>query len=247
MVRSPVLTLASLLGLVVSACPKSDPRPPGDADADGDTDADTDADGDGDRDASPDGPSHPDGGIGFHLGTYQLELPVLTYEPNYPGAPSATLRSCEGAAIKVVTSGFAEALAESHRGYLEDGRVVEETGTLEGGGPCYAVLDPGSARWGTGSYGRALEPFRSVFIAPEEAPDGRWLYVPQLYGLEMPGEERGLSFRHDGCVRVDDAGVTGNLVALWAVLPSYADEIRVAVGIASVDLYQDSDYCPGQL
>lgn len=236
--------------LVLPGCPKSEPDDTGDgdADADGDTDADTDSDGDGDGlDAGPDVLPHPDGGIGFHLGTYALSLPSLLSEQNYPGTPSATLRTCAGEAIKVVAPAFAEELVRQRRGYLEDGRVIQEDGNLEGGGPCYAVLDPAHAPWGLGSYGRALEPFRSVFLDPLEAPDGRWLYVPELYGLTMPGDERGLSFVHDGCVRVDDAGAAGLSVALWAVFPSYADEIERLVGSETVELYQDSDYCPGQL
>ena len=249
--RGLALTSCFALALLIGGCPKSDPPDDddhGDGDADGDGDGDADGDGDGDPiDAGLDGPSHPDGGIGFHLGTYTLAVPSLTYEPNYPGTPSATIRSCDGAAIKVVAPAFAEALAQSRRGYLEDGRVVQENGSLEGGGPCYAVLDPATARWGFGSYGRALEPFRSVFIDPDEAPDGRWLYVPELFGKTMPGDERGLSFRHDGCVRVDDGAASGDLVALWGVLPSYASEIRNLVASGTVELYQDSDYCPGAL
>lgn len=248
------MRLASWLSLTLLAtgCPKTTPDDggDGDADADGDSDGDVDGDSDGDvdgLDAGADVPPHPDGGIGFHLGTYALSVPSFAYEPNYPGTPSATLRTCAEEAIKVVTPTFAEALARVRRGYLEDGRVIQEDGTLAGGGPCYAIMDPAHAPWGLGSYGRALEPFKSVFIDPLEAPDGRWLYVPELYGVVMPGAERGLSFVHDGCVRVDDAGASGMSVGLWVAFPAYADEIRRLVTSETVELYQDSDYCPGAL
>jgi hypothetical protein len=246
------MRIACWLSLILAlpGCPESEPDDTGDgdADADADTDADTDADGDADRlDAGPDVPSHPDGGIGFDLGTYSLSLPALVYEPNYPGTPSATLRTCAGEAIKVVAPDFAEEIVRQRRGYLEDGRVIQENGNLDGGGPCYAVMDPALSPWGLGSYGRALEPFKSVFLDPLEAPDRRWLYVPELYGLTMPGAERGLSFVHDGCVRVDDAGAAGLSVGLWATFPSYADEIERLLSGETVELYQDSDYCPGAL
>ncbi|MBI2895637.1 MAG: hypothetical protein HYY06_18920 [Deltaproteobacteria bacterium] len=232
--------------VALAGCPKSDP-PDGGHPTDGgggDGDSDSDGDGDGDlRDAEPDGPYRQDGGRGFNLGSWQIRYESLVYEPNYPGVPSAPVRDCEGAVIKVVVPAFAEQLGVDRRGYLKDGKVVQETGTLETGGPCYAVLDPATSPWGAGSYGRPLEPFRSVFVDPARAGDGRWLYVPQLDRVQMPGDERGLAFRHDGCVRVDDDGATGEVLELWVAFPSYGDQIEDVLGEEPVDVFQDSAYC----
>jgi hypothetical protein len=104
-------------------------------------------------------------------------------------------------------------------------------------------MDPALSPWGAGSYGRPLEPFRSVFVDPAQAGDGRWLYVPQLDRVQMPGDERGLAFRHEGCVRVDDDGATGEVLDLWVAFPSYGDQIEDVLGEGLVDVYQDSAYC----
>jgi hypothetical protein len=230
--------------LVMTGCPKSD-GPKGEPhDGGSDGDADVDADGDVDiRDAEPDARYRPDGGIGFPLGSWQIEYGQLAYEPNFPGAPSAPIRTCEGEVIKVVAPAFAEQLTIDHRGYLEDGRVIQEAGALAAGGSCYAVMDPASSPWGVGSYSRPLEPFRSVAVDPALAGDGRWLYVPQLDGKRMPGEERGLSFLHDGCVRVDDAGATGEVLSLYVAFPGYATDLQSLLSTSTVDVYQDSLYC----
>jgi hypothetical protein len=199
----------------------------GDGDGDADTDADSDADTDSDSGT---------GGNGFHLGTFDLATFAIPFEDDYPGGTDTALPSCSGGVpIATVPSDFAAVIATEGVGKLHDGRIV----VLGMGGGCY---DVSATEWGLGSSGRPLVLFRSVSVHTGSIALGRWLWIPQLEGATLPGED----LPHDGCVRVDDDSRDAAVGAFlfFIGLESNRDAVVAAVG-AAVDAYQDSPSCFG--
>ena len=213
--------------LLLLGCGDGDGGPDADGDADTDTDTDTDTDADSDSDSD---------GNGFHLGTFSLGTFGIPFEGDYPGGEDTSLVSCGGGApIAVVTTDFVTAIAQEGIGKLSDGRIV----VLGAGGGCY---DVSASQWGVGSSGRPLEQFRSISVHPGDIGMGRWIWVPQMEGVTMPGDAEA----HDGCVRVDDDSrdtAIGDFL-FFVGLESKEASVVGLVG-PSVDAYQDSPECFG--
>lgn len=108
--------------------------------------------------------------------------------------------------ITTVNKAFAKALIMEGTGRLLDGRMLNIGGPCKcPTSPCVVVLDE-KHPWGAGSASRALSPFRSVAVDPRKVRIGRWLYIPELDGMTMPGVPPHGGFVHDGCVQADDQG-----------------------------------------
>ena len=106
--------------------------------------------------------------------------------------------------IAEVTREFAQQLKVQGTGKLRDGRVLNVWGHCGcETSPCFKVIEH---QWGTGGYGRPLQPFRTVAVDPKHIKLGSLLYVPLLEGRTMPGRAPHGGFVHDGCVVADDTG-----------------------------------------
>jgi 3D (Asp-Asp-Asp) domain-containing protein len=101
---------------------------------------------------------------------------------------------------------FAEVLDVQGTGRLRDGRVVNISGPCRcASSPCYRTVGD-HAPWGLNATSRPLVPFRSVAVDTKVIPLGTLLYIPELDGLTMPGQEPWGGFTHDGCVIATDVG-----------------------------------------
>ncbi len=197
-------------------------------DADADTDADADVDTDADTDTGTEG-------NGFHLGTFSLQTYSVPFEGDYPGDPDTPLPSCgAGEPVATVPADFVTAMEAATVGKLLDGRIV-----IPAGG-CY---DVSATEWGAGTQGRPRAIYRSAAAHPSDVAIDRWIWIPQMDGVTLPGDADGV---HDGCVRLDDErdDVESRWFSIFIGLQSRREEVEALLG-AEIDAYQDSPECFG--
>jgi 3D (Asp-Asp-Asp) domain-containing protein len=150
--------------------------------------------------------------------------------------------------IDEVPARFANSLRIEGTGRLEDGRVVNYTGSCScPTSPCYKEVDD-QHPWGSGAQNRALVPFRSVAVDRNVVtPFGRKLYVLELDGLMMPGTPPWGGFLHDGCVSADDTGggIDGEHLDFFAALRGYYLSIAGEMDLPAdhVTVYDGGDRC----
>ena len=140
-------------------------------------------------------------------GRFQLTFYWVADERDAPGTMNAYLYDATCAVLGVTTMRFLRSLALEGTGLLTDGRRLNfDARCVCGyfGVPCFREVT--SDIWGLGVEGRHLRPFRSVASDPAVVPTGTVLYIPDLDGVEMPGEPPWGGFVHDGCVVADDRG-----------------------------------------
>lgn len=121
-----------------------------------------------------------------------------------------------------VSATFAAQIKMQGTGRLRDGRLINVAGACSCGGMCFHFL-PAGIKWGTGSSGLPLSPFRMVAVDPELIKMGSLLYVPELDGLRMPGRPPAGGFIHDGCVVAADVGgaIKGKQLDLFVARRAY--------------------------
>lgn len=129
-------------------------------------------------------------------------------------------RDCQP--LAEVTPRFAAAVRMQGTGRLRDGRLINVAGACRCSGQCFHILPPG-IKWGTGSSGLPLAPFRMVAVDPTLIPMGSLLYLPELDGLRMPGRAPAGGFIHDGCVVAADVGgaIKGRQLDLFVARRAY--------------------------
>jgi hypothetical protein len=132
-----------------------------------------------------------------------------------------------------VPAAFVTAMEAEEVGKLLDGRIVVPVGG------CY---DVSATEWGAGTQGRPRAAFRSGAAHPADIAVDRWIWIPQMDGATMPGEDEA----HDGCVRLDDErdDVAARRFSLFIGLASLQAEVESAIG-TEIDAYQDSPECFG--
>jgi 3D (Asp-Asp-Asp) domain-containing protein len=139
-------------------------------------------------------------------GRFQLTFYWVADEKDAPGRGNALIYDSSCAVLGVTTLAFLRSLALEGTGALVDGRTLNFDARCACGWvgvPCFREVDE---RWGFGVDGRRLRPFRSVASDPGVVPTGTVLYIPDLDGVEVPGEPPWGGFVHDGCVVADDRG-----------------------------------------
>lgn len=129
-------------------------------------------------------------------------------------------RDCQP--LAEVTPRFAAAVRMQGTGRLRDGRLINVAGACGCSGQCFHILRPG-IKWGTGSSGLPLAPFRMVAVDPTLIPMGSLLYLPELDGMRMPGRAPAGGFIHDGCVVAADVGgaIKGRQLDLFVARRAY--------------------------
>lgn len=168
--------------------------------------------------------------------TVRVTLYHLAAQP-CPDAAQVALPRCGGGAIATVSSGFLKSAKMQGSAKLCDGRVVS-VGKLHP--VCFRVAAEGFP-WGATASGRPAAPFRSIAVDPKVFKLGRWYYVRELDGLDLPPPAEGK--KHDGCVRADDTGgaVKGELVDLF--VGSRAAVTALGARLTSFHLADGDDYC----
>ena len=137
---------------------------------------------------------------------YQLTYYYVADEHDFDGlARDTTVEDPMCTKIADVSADFFRALTIEGTGRLHDGRIINYSGMCLCVSPCYYEVDHDHP-YGVGVESRALAPFRSVAVDPDVIKIGERLYVPELDGVQMPGEPPWGGFVHDGCVVADDRG-----------------------------------------
>lgn len=139
-------------------------------------------------------------------GSFQFTFYWVAHEREARGTPDAYIYDASCGVLGKTTLAFLRSLALEGTGELEDGRTLNFDARCAcgwAGVPCFREI---AERWGIGVEGRRLRPFRSVASDPAVVPTGTVLYIPDLDGVDMPGEPPWGGFVHDGCVVADDRG-----------------------------------------
>jgi hypothetical protein len=149
---------------------------------------------------------------------WALRFYWLSFEDEYDGPPTIAvplkgppklkpnpfveIYTPEGFFFARVPELFASRLRLEGSGMMEDGRLVNYSGSCPFGyGTCFEQIDRREFPFGRGAGTRPLIPFKSVAVDPRVVPIGEPLYVPEFDGLVLPDGSI-----HDGCVRADDTG-----------------------------------------
>lgn len=156
-----------------------------------------------------------------------------------PDPGQVALPRCGGGSIAMVSHVFQKSAAMQGSAKLCDGRVV---GVQKVKPLCFVVVGA-EFPWGITASGRPATPFRSIAVDPKTFAMGRWYYVPELDGLELPAPAAGK--KHDGCVRADDVGgaVKGDMVDFFVGEHGAVDVLKGKLTEASVHLADGTTIC----
>ncbi|MGZ4778416.1 MAG: 3D domain-containing protein [Thermoanaerobaculia bacterium] len=117
--------------------------------------------------------------------------------PRYHGKSSATLRDMHGNVIAHTTPRFKKELVMEGTGWLRDGRTVMYEAKVDGENRFRIT----KSRYGLGSTGCNLDPYRTVAVDHRFVKLGSTIYVPQLKGSKLPD-----GTIHDGMFVANDHG-----------------------------------------
>jgi 3D (Asp-Asp-Asp) domain-containing protein len=115
----------------------------------------------------------------------------------YRGKRSYVLRDVHGKVIAETTRRFKIDLVMEGAGWLRDGRTVMFEKRVDGESRFRIT----SAKYGLGSKGCALIPYRTVAVDPHFIKIGSTIYIPQLKGAQLPD-----GTTHDGIFVTTDHG-----------------------------------------
>jgi 3D (Asp-Asp-Asp) domain-containing protein len=117
--------------------------------------------------------------------------------PKYKGEASAVLRDPRGRVLARTTKQFKLDLVRQGTGWLRDGRTINYVKKV-GGESRFRIT---SSRYGLGSTGCRLVPWRTIAVDPRFVPLGTRLSIPQLEGAVLPD-----GTIHDGIFIAADRG-----------------------------------------
>lgn len=115
----------------------------------------------------------------------------------YNGKPTAVLRDPRGKVIAHTTKRFKLELVREGSGFLRDGRTVIFDRRVDGESRFRVV----NAKYGLGSTGCPLIPYRTIAVDPRWVKLGSAVYIPQLKGTRLPD-----GTIHDGMFTAIDRG-----------------------------------------
>lgn len=138
--------------------------------------------------------------------TFDLTYYVVSQRPS--GDPNqVTIRDCGGNFLTYASRTWRDDAVM--QGTARFTTSSGETPTINAGSGCWIRLSY-DQRWGLGVTNPAtnqafdLRPFRSIAIDRAVLTIGKWYYIKELDGVQMPSPASNL--RHDGCVRAVDVG-----------------------------------------
>ncbi|MEO8216353.1 MAG: 3D domain-containing protein [Acidobacteriota bacterium] len=118
-------------------------------------------------------------------------------KPRYRGKADSELRTARGHLIACTTRRFRTDLVMEGTGWLKDGRTVMYDRKVDG----QFRFRIARSKFGIGSLGRPLRPYRTVAVDPRLIPLGSKLYIPELKGTRLPD-----GTIHDGVFVASDRG-----------------------------------------
>jgi 3D (Asp-Asp-Asp) domain-containing protein len=193
--------------------------------------------------SSPAGNGGSEESDGDFLGSYQLTYYMIAFEDDYSGEKDTNLYAANGSVVATTTNAFAEEVSMEGTGYLSDGSLINEYSECGLGefGICFVKISDPECEFGYGSEDNCLRPFRTVAADYSILSYGTKLYIPAFVGLTMPGEN---GFVHDGCVTVEDTGVSGEHIDFFAEKMDYYETIDHALDeITEVEIFINSTKC----
>ena len=215
--------------------------------------------------ASDDGNSSGQEDLGTDIGTFEWTYYWIVFDGDYSGGKTSTLYLEDGTELHV-TDDFANRVKTEGTGYLDDAEKtlinLGEPCSHSSDGKCFSIVNKTQFPYGIGSYDNPLHPWRSIAadLSASGLSNGQKLYIPQLDGVEMPQVEdivfdpssEGFKwddscecYRHDGCVVVEDEGVTGMHLDFFALTKPAYHTIDLNMGeIESISVYANSPKCP---
>ncbi len=176
------------------------------------------------------------------IGSFQLTYYWLAAQADHGGAATETLYDPDCNALATVSPAFADALTLEGTGRLTDGRVLNYWNTCGcPNSPCFFEVDEDHP-WGYGVQNRALQPFRSLAVDTDVIDIGDWVYVAELDGVTMPGDE---GFVHDGCMVADDigGGINGQHIDFFVGLRDHYLSLDGVLGLTQVTVHAPGDRC----
>jgi 3D (Asp-Asp-Asp) domain-containing protein len=116
----------------------------------------------------------------------------------YHGKATSVLRDPAGNVIAHTTRKFKIDLVRQGSGWLRDGRTVVYISRVKGESRFRVT----STKYGLGSTGCPLVPFRTIAVDPHFVELGSTLYIPQMKGVHLPD-----GTIHDGNFIASDRGI----------------------------------------
>ncbi|MFV8749397.1 3D domain-containing protein [Nannocystaceae bacterium ST9] len=197
-----------------------------------------------------------DTGPGDLIGEFVLTYYWFLLEADYEGPDTTELLDVDCNPIANVPEQFAAEVCVEGSGKLTSGEVLNYADECDCGYPCssgpnvcFALLDPTTFPWGSGSTDNPLEPLRSWAVDESEIPHGTVVYAPGWDGVEIPAIDGIGGFTHDGCFRADDVGngidgmhidLFAGTTSMWEALEQEFPSLEIAFAV-----YQNSPACAG--
>lgn len=150
--------------------------------------------------------------------------------------------------LATVNRNFAAQIAMQGTGRLANGRLLNYVGSCAcNNSPCFQQVSS-KARWGTGAHMRALTPFRSIAVDPAIIKLGTKLYIPELDGLQMPGQAPWGNFVHDGCVTAEDTGgaIDGHHIDFFVAGKQHYNRLDRRYRLKKVTVFDGAAKCAGK-
>lgn len=181
--------------------------------------------------------------------TFDLTYYVVSHRPsNDPN--EVTMRDCSGNFLtKASRSWRDDAIMQGTARFKDSAGNVK---TINSGAGCWVSL-PYAQRWGLGvenpATGNAFElrPFRSIAVDRGVLTVGKWYWIKELAGVQMPSPASTLV--HDGCVRAVDVGpaIKGRhidwFVGYYSAYTSLIGGKSTMGGKEQISLYSGTDKC----
>jgi 3D (Asp-Asp-Asp) domain-containing protein len=139
--------------------------------------------------------------------TFDLTYYVISLRP--VGDPNeVTIRDCAGNFLTYASRKWRDdAIMQGTARYKTSSG---ESRTINAGSGCWVRITDYDQRWGLGVWNTAanepfaLRPFRSIAVDRNVLTVGKWYYIKELDGVQMPYPAS--TMVHDGCVRAVDVG-----------------------------------------
>ncbi len=132
------------------------------------------------------------------LGKFRNTYYYMIFESDYPkDEKTESILSLDGKLIAKVTKKYYKDLLIEGSGQLNDKRVVNWAGVVDGKSRYHIT----TLAWGRGTGACALKPFRTIAADPSQIPSGAVVRIKETIGMKLPD-----GTKHDGIWRAEDTG-----------------------------------------
>lgn len=132
------------------------------------------------------------------LGTFRNTYYYMVFESDFADEPKeADILTMNGDLIAKVTAKFYKALLMEGSGHLNDDRIVNWAGKVDGKSRFHIT----PLEWGRGTGSCALSPFRTIAADPAQIPPGAVVRIEETIGMLLPD-----GTRSDGVWLAEDTG-----------------------------------------